>query len=182
MQISNVRIFPNSLNSNKMPLYILSHSLLRCPLVLLTGDPAPLPAPHISLFARNPEESRFFFSHSHSSVPGPVIPPPAGGLANRLPISSVAGPANMSHLHSPSNGLSLGKELLAVTDPTTLITLSLSPFPILLSLSCHTIHPLLSRCSITGCTGAPRARTHTHSYARLTAHMDGQMHKCIHVK
>lgn len=152
MQTSSVRTFPNSLTSNKMPLYIPPHSLLCCPpLVLPTHDPAPTPTPHISLIARNPEESRFFFSHSHSSVPGPVIPPPAGGLANRLPISSVAGPANMSHLHSPSNGLSLGKELLAVTDPTTLITLSLSPFPILLSLSCHTVHPLLSRCSITGC-------------------------------
>ncbi|PWA19548.1 hypothetical protein CCH79_00006796 [Gambusia affinis] len=49
----------------------------------------------------------------HSSVPRHVILSPASGSTNRLPISSVAGPANMFLLYSPCNGPSLGKEPLS---------------------------------------------------------------------
>lgn len=165
----SVGTFPPGLHSDKMPLYILPDSFLFCPpLVLLTRSL------HISLslVARNPEESRFFFACRHFSVPGrKKSPPPADGLANRLPISSVAGPS-VSPPPSPCNGLSLGSELLPVTDLTMLTTLSHPPSLLFSSLPCHTIHLQPTGRSTTGCRCASHRHTNTWPCI-LTAHVDG---------
>lgn len=94
----SIGAFPLSLHSNKMPLHILARSFLPCPpLVLSTVDP--LTSAHFTylfLIARILWKVDFsilagiFLSLDRSPPP---LPTPACGLANRLPISLVAGPS-----------------------------------------------------------------------------------------
>lgn len=85
-----------------MPLYIPSQSHpSRVPLIPIDCRPlTDTPTTHISLICSYCPESwgEYIFIFSQApffSVPGPVIPSPAGSLANRLPISLVAGPATV---------------------------------------------------------------------------------------
>lgn len=105
------------------------------PLVLSSADSSAQPTSHLSPSHWDPEESRFFFSRRHISVPGSVILPTAGSLANQLPIISVAGPS-VSILY-PCLMASLKGKTQPVADLTTCITLSHPP-------SCLFFLPFLS--------------------------------------
>lgn len=126
----------------------------------------------LSLIARNPEESRFFFSCRHFYVPGQKKSPlPADGLANRLPMSSVADPS-VSPLHPP-----VMASLWGGSSCLSLIWLCLQPSPILLPSSSFPFPVTQSTYSLQvvppQVAGVPLTSIQTHGHVYVTAHVDG---------